>query len=1242
MQPSPASKLQRALKPIGNRPAQVTKPLPDLVKNLGTAPKQGVFNPAPSNTFTQEKAAIEAHQRSSVRAKQLYATAFDHTQPVSKRLSAARALRQNYGFPVSQKDYMKSVQPAPPQSPKSADTHHSFFHNLLHGVENAALGLGRAEMNSRDNTAQVVRDYPRQLGKALGQIEQMHRGQQEGMGGNFVTGLASAGKATLEHPGKVLSATAKSLPATAEGLLAGPIEAVAKPGDTLAALRKDYSNRYGKNAGKAVQKEGLLPYALDAATVVAPAARATGVAAREGALGEVGRTVMAERPNLRVSAERAVAQEKSPNIIKAAGQTVADNMRRKAAEGRQSRGTPRGIEPQRANEVVPYTRRGAAHAQAKSFGFQSGLSRNLHAQGRQELRNFFEKELPKTLSKDQMEHGAFRYALEHGIHTQTAAREFLPALREQILTHRTERQIEFEQKHAAWVKRGKTGKEPKLPLRSADELQHLDYLIAHPELFDANVAAMASKARDLGSKLGLSDPRLTEMQARERALTPQALLLKVAPRKGSTLRPVVDAKQAEPFAQFEQRAATAREKAGLAEPGYFPHKDLLKPRLSDYVRGSGVHGAIKGPHETNYDLMQHGEAVVHPKALNDALARNLKSHFNVNHVANTVQKFALRHLVDQESGKKLNVQNQTFHQLELAMERAGVTDVVPYRPQTIYDGLKDHQGDDLKYLKDAYSRATTPGELKNVKGWYLIPKAIDKQMQESMRFQGPIARALGKNKSFNTKLILGTNPSWPMMRVIHNLGLSAAQGINPLKGLEARSALDEGQLKQLQAYAGSNTLHADVNPPRIAGALKGEHTTAVASYLHDLVNSDTSTGKVLRNARKLSPFQLLDQLVRPTMAAERHQNSFFREAAAYQKLSRDAKSLVAGHVHGFVNTAEKLTHPNAVDKLLNDPHYMEDLGRHVNQVFGDFASYPGVHRLLQQNVMFYGFVRFSVRLLAYTLPANHPIMLNLGAELSRMHEKEVRKLLHAGPNDPLPFGALANIYSRDAKGNLSVYNLHRANPILSALIESADNPRAAAVGSLPYSETQILSQMADADLLRMKGLRVKGNAQAKGIGDHISVPDRGRIALKDFLDQVAAYRVAEQSKAGGNTLGNDSLLWNQRPILHSSVAGRTQDILNQQFGKKVGTKGAVLKAELPFLPQPSKDDQLTHSLLRNQQKQNNIPLTPKEQIQDLKLKLAQAGYSKAYVKAAVQVAMEKEQKQLAQAKVKIRRMQQGK
>jgi hypothetical protein len=108
---------------------------------------------------------------------------------------------------------------------------------------------------------------------------------------------------------------------------------------------------------------------------------------------------------------------------------------------------------------------------------------------------------------------------------------------------------------------------------------------------------------------------------------------------------------------------------------------------------------------------------------------------------------------------------------------------------------------------------------------------------------------------------------------------------------------------------------------------------------------------------------------------------------------------------------------------------IEEVTRRTNQMLGDYARYTNFERkVLGRTVMFYGFLRYSLRFTFHTMPTRHPMMTALLANLSRLQAEEIRQFLGG---DELPWGLGKLYYTRG--GKLRAVDLARMNPALNQM-----------------------------------------------------------------------------------------------------------------------------------------------------------------------------------------------------------------
>lgn len=1191
--------------------------------------------------------------------------------------------------------------------------HHSFFHKVLGALEHHGEKMARNQTEPTD-TVQSLGDF---AGHPLRSLEQ--HGQTQAQESGFLPGqmIAGAGKVaatTVEHPGVVGRATVKSFPGITAGLIAAPVYAAMDPGRALKALKQDYATRYGPEAGKAVEREGLLPYLLDLGVAGTAFGRTATPAAAEGAFGETLRRVATEgRKPLQVgTVER--TQRTSPNLILAAGQKALDAARERRVT-KHERQAVEGARPLRPDEaairrtdsgdraaVAPLSPALARRGERMRFATARGAATVQHRIAQRESVTALENEAHATLTKEQLNGGALRYAIEHGIRTPEQAARFLPELERIVEEGRRQAAVEGRPVDIPWVQRNVN-----------DELATIRDLEQHPELFDEKLAAVAEKAVALGDQLAHGDPSLRSLDAEERRVTPQALVLGQEPRKGGVLRdqqPALEqsraaaaeresaaaagvqqaklrldraraseaeelrvakrdasrrrasqqrggvstklpdlpraagerlmnrqadtmiaerqlehARQAfedaraersrlrahiedlpefasEPIRSFVARTEEAQHEAGLARPGYFPHEKDFRPRLSLRTHGSGLFGAMRSDRQTHFTLMQEGRADVRAAPFFQALARNLKRKYSWNFAISTARDFALKDVRRVDTGERIDVRNKTPAQLAEAIRHGAIDpkDVVLWNPRIMLregpkDAGRDLEVQDLRGADEAFAKSTheirsvadlerlDANDFKTTRGWHLISRTVYDEMAASFKYQGLLGRLARKYvKGIPSRIILGMNPSWAVIQVLNNVALAELAGVHPTEwATAAKYWRDNPDLRRrIEPYAGSSPFVVEHHLGRIGSAAPDWGLVRYYQALRDT--------PLMRKAAQHNPMDLL-------FKADATQNRFFREAVAYNQLKRLAAERMGEGVNGIAAGLQKVGglfdgRPDDVMRnLMQEQGTLEEIGAHVDDTLGNYTRYTATERrTLEQNLMFYGFLRFSVRFTLYTLPFKHPIVASLLVNLSRLNQQETRRLLGAGPNDPLPFGALANYY-RVRNGKLEAFGLGRLNPAMNALTQ-AHGP-AQLLGVLPPIYTQILDQMTGRDLFMGKDFKIEGQsapidaAKQRVLGwGAIPTQDRVRIFVEQFLQQSAPYRTAEQLKFRGEPQGVDSMLLSPRPTQYKSPAVLKSIRKSEKRQRGQSPWSIIAGGQLPFVPHPSQDAELEKSLQANAQR----------------------------------------------------------
>lgn len=697
----------------------------------------------------------------------------------------------------------------------------------------------------------------------------------------------------------------------------------------------------------------------------------------------------------------------------------------------------------------------------------------------------------------------------------------------------------------------------------------------------------------------LQGDRLLRAQAKTRDAKRELGLAQAALREAKRDGDVPAAKRgSEPVEDFKARAAAAREREGLPEPGYFKNEGgLFEERRADYALGTGSQGVTRGPKRRTYNAFDTGQIDTRMEVFHQGLAKNIKRKHQWNFVIGNLEDNAVRkvrdldgNVVDLSEGRSLtdlvNIVDNTA--LDSADYRAVQVGKIRNEAKRQDDSTTpDFEGDvaqevgkavesNAKTIADARRLITDPKQVTNDNGWFLVPKEIVKR-QADVRFQSPVGRFVRKYaKGIPSKLILGTNPSWAILQVFNNQLLAHLGGVGWVD--QAKSAAyfrrlaktDPELRKEIDAYIGAMPFEAEMHTAKLGGTVDW----GWVNWMREIKKTPLAQ-TVGRN----NPLDLLFKM-------DHKNNAIHRRAVAYDFLKGKAYKEMGESVTGFMTQMNRLKYsktlgPKQMVDLLKQPEVLDEMARHVDDLMGNYTRYsPLERRLLEQNVLFYGFVRFSLRFTFWTLPTKHPIIANIATNLSRLHEKETRKLLGIGQDDPLFPGTLASFYFRDKKGKLQELPLLRLNPTQNVLT-SGDAVKAALL-SMPPAYLALLNQGFDKDLFTGKAHKLRGESQARETKQNrkeYPALDPASFFEDSFLELFSAYRTAEKIRFRGRPQGADSIPFiNERPtkFKDEDLKADIEASVKEESKRPVGRY--LLENLVVPLPRPSRDDELAQQL----------------------------------------------------------------
>lgn len=296
-----------------------------------------------------------------------------------------------------------------------------------------------------------------------------------------------------------------------------------------------------------------------------------------------------------------------------------------------------------------------------------------------------------------------------------------------------------------------------------------------------------------------------------------------------------------------------------------------------------------------------------------------------------------------------------------------------------------------------------------------------------------VAPAIAKVNRATSFLILGTSPAWAAMQVVAEYGQSAvadSRVLNPAfvkKALRAYKEMDPAKRQAFDAWVGVTN-----------------RTIQRAEDLKlDLQAGDMEAAAHAYSALEGSPY---GRFIRGIPTAISHVDQWkggkIRALTALAKIDRDLN----GHVNKFVagigglDKDMRLALEEMKGKPLHEqanwvaehPKWAAHYQSYLDDVMGNWSALTKNERVAAQAMIFYPFMRMSLRWTFYAFPKRHPIKAAILYGLGQQNAEEVHKLLHG---DPSYFTQWAMV-PVDLGGEKKLIDLSRIAPGSNALVES--------------------------------------------------------------------------------------------------------------------------------------------------------------------------------------------------------------
>lgn len=947
------------------------------------------------------------------------------------------------------------------------------------GVPGAAYTVGKEliETGSSKTGAKLVHDvgadYVRRYKDAYNDTPDAYKKQlaRQRKEGSFpeILDLASAGVPVNEGA----TATVRTL---------------AKAGD---------ATRAGRAAGKAVEHmTKRAPLRESAGHVAAQSPRRTAGGATVTATTDAARRAVQKRAVKRAAAGK---KQLSPRRAAAApGEVVGISERRAAARSRKRLATTARVERQT----------GEARVRRELAGTKGGRNRPADKTTRRNM-----QDLPSADHRQ-----AALYAAQYGIRDSKGAKAIIRRRIKQVEAERVAAPLNKAEKAAhdelpalkALLKDSSVFDHPDV-VRVADAEARRATRLSGPETGLAperhTLAKYQPQADTLGvtrhakesphdytrrvaKELGVKAPTDAEVHAlaRARGITRQAAVVEadqafrraVVKAKGAAgdpahlLRRTVD----EPVPAFVARVKEAATKHGLVEPGYVPSR---LNAADDAAKRTGLSGNAEPPAGTfaarSGEVFRRGLERKDPELL-------------VGKLASTVRQGARM----KAESEVLAREGRRFDSQADAAAWMGKHGVDPAKVELVNDPVV------LKGMAPAIG--PDRGDYVPTAATYAVDKAVTREWDRQHAEASPLEKGAARAQSIQQAVLLGASPSWFTFQVLaDSITLSAAGGLHKLisANREYRKMGDEDRelVDVLVGGSPANDVLIDKG---------GDQLGRMAA----IMATSPTYRRFVQGRRPLTALLRL----------EGERAAAFRRAALAARADKIDRHIVGARAPlARIQRALAKDSPGSLAKALADPSAAEAAAKHVNEIMGDFANYTATERrALKSIIPFYGFMRYSMRTLLYTLPIDHPYVGLLLAQLGRLSADEARDIV--GPD--LPYG-LSKFYNSD--GSKAV-DLSRASPLLNALSASGTAGQLT-TAFLPPIAVLIANQGAGKNIFTGKNYKVDGAASPTE-GNDLTNTDRARIAAHEVLKWLAPVRAYEKLLPPQT---DDTLPFSRKPIV---------------------------------------------------------------------------------------------------------------
>lgn len=664
-------------------------------------------------------------------------------------------------------------------------------------------------------------------------------------------------------------------------------------------------------------------------------------------------------------------------------------------------------------------------------------------------------------------------------------------------------------------------------------------------------------------------------------------------------------------AEFHARIDAAAAEAGLARPMYFK-SEKQRGLQADYS------AAVAGGDKTKstgkaYEGKNLGEGIFDTsfEQMLRGYEHNQKARVNYDLVIDLDRRNRLQSIIPEPQGVTVGTALNRINRADPELQPESVALV----NLGLFQKNMDHEpGSDLDVpdaedafdssLANALAKSTITDfnqkvdpELAQTPGWQAWPKEALRELEAELKAGSAGGRAFDivKGKLSQAILLTGNLP-WLAIQFASEGAVTAAAS----KGRAFTPSNIAGTVKMWQSLS-------DRERGEVAGAM-GLGSSAADTITPKMGSSIHSGFGHTWRMFKAADFwhkprvagQPVATLINPTKwmrAADVGKSNVYRLLYANQELAKNlSKEKVEALGDALTGMAKAAP---AIDKalpILKQPptpertkylmEHLDDVSDSVSNALGDWTTLTASERMWANRfVMFYPFVRYSTRLLTYTMPVDHPAITALLAELAQLRVEEYREVFG---DDDLPWH-LGKIYFGETGASTGI-DLARANPLLNAAVsglaragtDSANVP-GAALGMLP-PYFQWAAQHAGWNTFKGKPTKFDSDTSPfPKKPSEVSAAEHGKLFVAELQSLMYPAREAMQRLHPGAQSDASSLLFptplKYKPSSHydgeglgDEISRRKARLAEDEQAHRKENEGGVLDAAFgPLVPKPSRD-----------------------------------------------------------------------